>query len=332
MIHRLIGILLIAGSFSAAWLWMDFQQFADSPLALPEAGLEYTLEPGFTTRQLAADLQRDGHLSSALYLRLLARLEGTAHRIQAGEYLIPTGTTPRQLLALLVAGKVTRYSLTLIEGWNFDQVLAAVRASEVLEQTLGDLPPAQVMAQLGYPGEHPEGRFLPDTYHFPRGTSDVAFLRRAYDAMQRLLADEWPQRASNLPLQSPYQALILASIIEKETGKAEERPEIAGVFVRRLRKGMKLQTDPTVIYGMGDAYDGNIRRRDLKQDTPYNTYVHKGLPPTPIAMPGADAVRAALHPAPGKTLYFVARGDGSHQFSATLKEHNSAVRKYQLKR
>ena len=219
-----------------------------------------------------------------------------------------------------------------MEGWNFKQVLAAVSGHEALKHTLKGLTDGEIMARLGHPGEHPEGRFYPDTYKFPRGTTDAAFLERAYQSMSRLLAEEWGKRDPDLPLKTPYEALILASIVEKETGVADERSEIAGVFVRRLRKGMKLQTDPTVIYGMGDNFKGNIRRRDLKQDTPYNTYVHTGLPPTPISMPGSAAIRAVLHPAPGKSLYFVARGDGSHYFSKSLAEHNRAVRKFQLKK
>jgi UPF0755 protein len=227
---------------------------------------------------------------------------------------------------------VISYSFTLVEGWTFQQVLEAVREQEALQGTFENLTAEAIMERLGHPGEHPEGRFLADTYHFPRGTTDLALLQRAYGAMQEFLQQEWDRRAADLPFKTPYEALILASIVEKETAVAEERPQIAGVFIRRLRKGMKLQTDPTVIYGMGERFDGNIRRRDLSENTPYNTYVHRGLTPTPISMPGRDAIRAVLHPADGKSLYFVAKGDGSHYFSATLQEHNKAVRKYQLKR
>jgi UPF0755 protein len=200
----------------------------------------------------------------------------------------------------------------------------------VLQQTLGDAGESDIMTRIGHAGEHPEGRFLPDTYHFPSGMTDVAFLKRAYDAMAEELADAWEKRDAGLPLRTPYEALILASIVEKETGKAGERPLIAGVFVQRLRKGMRLQTDPTVIYGMGEAFDGNIRRRDLLADTPYNTYTRNGLPPTPIAMPGRDAIAAAMHPQEDGYLYFVSRGDGSHYFSRTLEVHEQAVKKFQL--
>ena len=332
MLNRVLGILFIGVSFALAWLMMDINHFVQSPLNLPQQGADYTLRPGTTVSRLARELKQQGYLQQPLYFRLLARWDGLAKRLQAGEYHLDQGLTPRQLLQKLASGEVTSYGLTLVEGWNFRQVMAAIRSEPALKQTLEGLPDRQIMERLGFGGEHPEGRFLPDTYHFPRDTTDLAFLKRAYRAMQRLLAEEWPKREPDLPLKSPYEALILASIVEKETGLASERPEIAGVFVRRLKKGMRLQTDPTVIYGLGEGFDGNIRRRDLKRDTPYNTYLHKGLTPTPISMPGADAIRSVLHPAPGKSLYFVAKGDGSHHFSNNLTEHNRAVRKYQLKR
>lgn len=332
MLHRLLGILILGGSFAAAWFMMSLNSFSSTPLALPEEGITYQLVPGSSLSSMARDLEQEGYLESALYLRIKARLEGQAGQIKAGEYHLKKGLTPESLLALLVSGQVTNYSLTLVEGWNFTQVLEAMRGHEALVQTLEGMEPSQIMARLGYPDLHPEGRFLPDTYHFPRGTQDIDFLRRAFVAMQKLLEQEWQGRQEGLPFKSPYEALILASIVEKETGQAEERPMIAGVFVRRLQKGMLLQTDPTVIYGMGEQFDGNIRRRDLKQDTPYNTYVHKGLTPTPISMPGAHAIHSVMHPADGKSLYFVAKGNGYHYFSETLAEHNRAVRKYQLKR
>lgn len=330
--HRIIGVLLIAASFGLGWLLMDFRGYLETPLDLPPEGVIYRLEPGATIRSLASDLQRQGILRKPLYLRAWARWNRSARQIKAGEYLIEPGTTPPALLQQLASGKVISHAFTLVEGWTFRQLLEALWRDPVLKPTLKGLTPEQIMARLGHPALQPEGRFLPDTYHYPRGTTDLAFLQRAYDAMQRLLATEWPKRDPDLPLKDPYQALILASIVEKETALARERPVIAGVFIRRLRRGMRLQTDPTVIYGMGEQFDGNIRRRDLKADTPYNTYLHKGLPPTPIAMPGADAIHAVLHPAAGKSLYFVARGDGSHVFSDTLQAHNRAVRKYQLRR
>jgi UPF0755 protein len=276
-------------------------------------------------------LHERGLLDRSWYFTLYARFSGLAARMQAGEYQIDSTLTPRELLALLVSGRVVQHAFTLIEGWNFHELMQALRGDGVLVQTLpNDAAPERVMAALGFEKTHPEGRFLPDTYHFPRGTNDVQFLQRAHRAMQAYLAEQWGEREENLPLESPDEALILASIVEKETGAAEERPLIAGVFVNRLRKGMKLQTDPTVIYGIGPDFDGNIRRRDLRRDTPYNTYTRYGLPPTPIAMPGRAAIRAALHPEKTDALYFVARGDGTHKFSATLAEHEAAVIKYQL--
>jgi UPF0755 protein len=327
-----VGIGVIVLSFLAAWLLMELRQFSNTPLQVPEQGVDYMLAPGTSFGVMAKDLETRGLISSALYFRIIARWDDQAHKIRAGEYHIAAGTKPEQLLEQMVAGKVISYSFTLVEGWTFQQVLEAVREQEALQGTFENLTTEVIMKRLGHAGEHPEGRFLADTYHFPRGTTDLALLQRAYGAMEEFLQQEWNRRAADLPLKTPYEALILASIVEKETAVAEERPQIAGVFIRRLRKGMKLQTDPTVIYGMGDRYDGNIRRRDLSENTPYNTYVHRGLTPTPISMPGRDAIRAVLHPADGKSLYFVAKGDGSHYFSATLQEHNKAVRKYQLKR
>jgi UPF0755 protein len=311
---------------------MELRQFANTPLQVPEQGVNYMLAPGTSFGAMAKDLEQRDLISNALYFRIIARLNDKAHKIRAGEYHIAPGTEPEQLLDQMIAGKVINYSFTLVEGWTFQQVLEAVRSQEALKGTVENLTPEAIMERLGHANEHPEGRFLADTYHFPRGTTDLALLQRAYGSMDELLQEEWRQRADNLPLKTPYEALILASIVEKETAVGEERPKIAGVFIQRLRKGMKLQTDPTVIYGMGERFDGNIRRRDLSENTPYNTYVHRGLTPTPISMPGRDAIRAVLHPAEGKSLYFVAKGDGTHYFSATLQEHNKAVRKYQLKR
>ncbi len=330
----LIMIGLLAGAGTAAWLWMDYQRFVTEPLNLPSGGSEYTVKNGATLGQVAADLSSREVLTEPLYLRLLGRQRGDADRIKAGDYALARGMTANDLLDLLVSGDVIEYSLTLVEGWTFKQALDAVRSSEHLVHTLPpEVQAADVMAAIGQPGQHPEGRFFPDTYLFPGKTTDVAFLKRAYDQMEKVLRQEWAARAEDLPLDNAEEALILASIIEKETGKAEERPEVAGVFIRRLRKGMLLQTDPTVIYGMGDAYDGNIRRNDLKRDTAYNTYTRAGLTPTPICLPGREAINAALHPADGKSLYFVATGDedGGHYFSNTLAEHNRAVRRYQLK-
>lgn len=327
-----LGVPAAVTVVAAAWLWSDYRGFRESALPLPPGGLVYELPAGGTTASLARDLEALGVLKTPLYFRLLARQEKKARGLKAGEYRIPFGATPLALLELLGSGAVIQHPFTLVEGWTFKQVLAALRADDKITHTLAGLEPSEIMARLGRPESHPEGRFLPDTYHSPRGVEDLRVLRRAMQAMERILRIEWERRTPELPLATPYQVLILASIVEKETALGRERPEIAGVFLRRLRKGMKLQTDPTVIYGLGEAFDGNLRRADLKKDTPYNSYVHKGLPPTPIAMPGRAAIRAVVHPAGGDSLYFVAKGDGSHQFSATLAAHNRAVRKYQLKK
>jgi UPF0755 protein len=329
---RLLGVLVIVFSFGAAWLLMDFQAFRSNPLAVPEEGAPLIVEPGTNLKRVARQLHEQGLLDKPFYLVVLGRYLGLDARIKAGEFRLQAGITPEQLLNQLTSGQVVQHNLTLIEGEAFKQMIQRVAADKVLVRTLSGHSAEEVMAALGYPGLHPEGRFLPETYHFPRGTTDVDFLRRAYLDMERVLQEAWLERDAGLPLKSPYEALILASIVEKETAVPEERPRIAGVFVRRLNKGMKLQTDPTVIYGMGDSYQGDIRFRDLRTDTEYNTYTRTGLPPTPIAMPGKEAILATLHPADGDELYFVARGDGSHQFSSTLKEHNRAVDRYQRKR
>lgn len=351
-LNKLLGMTILAVTFSVAWLALDIQSFMGSSLALPDTQLEtsslaspsvnqfrvdegrwrFTIKPGASLTAVAYALQRQQVLEHPRYLLWAARWQGKADQIQAGEYGFGPGATVKQLLDKITRGDVIQYPLTIIEGWNIHQLMAYMAGLEDLEQTLLGMDPATIMARLEKPDEHPEGRFFPDTYYYTRGMTDVQILRRAYQAMERFLGQAWQERASGLPYKSAYEALTMASIIEKETGLASERGEIAGVFVRRLQKRMRLQTDPTVIYGIGKHFDGNLRRRDLKADTPYNTYRRHGLPPSPIAMPGADSIIAALHPVEGHALYFVARGDGSHYFSATNAEHNRAVRKYQLKR
>jgi UPF0755 protein len=332
MIARLFGLLVLIGSLVVGWAWMEYRDFLQSPLNVTDGSVIYEVPPGRSFAAITRDLEQGGLIANARYLQWYGRYRGLASQVKAGEYRLSDGMTPDQLLALLVSGRSVSYSLTLLEGWNIRQVRAAVAGHEALAQTLEGIDNDALMAKLGRPGMHPEGRFFPDTYQFHRGATDLDFLRRAMLKMDDELAQAWQLRAENIPLQTAEEALILASIIEKETGQASERPQIAGVFSRRLQKGIKLQTDPTVIYGMGERFDGNIRRRDLREDTPYNTYVHTGLPPTPICMPGREALRAAVDPEPGNSLYFVSRGDGSHVFSATLKAHNAAVRKYQLKK
>lgn len=257
------------------------------------------------------------------------RLSGESRKIKAGSYELDRDTSPRSLLRKLVQGEEALRSVTLVEGWTFRQVRAALRKAEQLKPLTQDLSDSAIMAQLGKPGVHPEGRFFPDTYTYAKGSGDLAVLQRAMRAMDKKLEAAWAQRAPHSPLQTPEQALTLASIIEKETGQVSDRPLIGAVFSNRLRIGMRLQTDPTVIYGLGDAFDGNLRKVDLLTDTPWNTYTRTGLPPTPIAMPSKAALLAAVQPAQSKALYFVAKGDGSSQFSATLDEHNRAVNKYQ---
>jgi UPF0755 protein len=325
-------VALLALGAGAAWYALGERRALDEPLVLPEGGIDYLLPAGASFNKVAKDLAAAGALANPRALVIYARWNGQAGAIKAGEYRIESGTTPVALLDQLVAGRVVQHALTLVEGWTFKQMMAAIDADGRLEHTLGGLQADEIMARLGFAGTHPEGRFFADTYHFPRGTSDVEFLRRAHAAMRSYLAGAWANRDQDLPLETPEQALILASIVEKETGAAGERPRIAGVFIERLRKGMRLETDPTVIYGMGDAFDGNLRRRDLRADTPYNTYVRKGLPPTPIAMPSAAAIQAVLHPHVDGALFFVAKGDGSHHFSATYEEHQRAVDRHQKRR
>ncbi|MDZ7804989.1 endolytic transglycosylase MltG [Thiohalophilus sp.] len=318
---------LVAGAF-----WIDYRDYLSSPLSLPdEAPLTFEIKAGSSLKRVVDNLAEQAVIEKPRYILLNARLTGKGTQIHTGEYRLEPGMTVQDFLDLLYQGKVIQYSLTLIEGWNFKQMMAAIHTTPQLEQKTLGLSDAAIMQAIGHGDEHPEGRFMPDTYRFTRGMSDVAILKQAYNAMADYLEEQWPQRAVGLPYETAYEALIMASIVEKETGVPEERDTIAGVFVNRLEKRMRLQTDPTVIYGMGDDYDGNIRRRDLRNDTPYNTYTRGGLPPTPIAMPGREAIHAALHPDETEYLYFVSRGDGSHYFSKTLKEHNQAVIQYQLK-
>ena len=327
-----LGLLLLGTAMVVAALFTwHYRDFLATPLAIDEQGLVIELPRGAGLRTLSDDLATRGLIDSPDLLVLHGRLSGLDTALKAGEYRLEPGLTPPALLTLLSSGQVMLHSLTLVEGWTFAQALAAVRAKPELTATLEGLDTDAVMERLGMSGAHPEGRLFPDTYHFPRGTTDLEFLRRARDTLTSMLDRAWEARAEGLPYTDAYQALVLASIVEKETSVPEERPEVAGVFVRRLHKGMRLQADPTVIYGMGDAFDGNLRRRDLRADTPYNTYTRHGLPPTPIALSGRGAIEAALNPAAGKALYFVATGDGRHVFAETLAEHEANVRRYQLK-
>jgi UPF0755 protein len=328
-IFIVIVVLTLSLGTAVWWLWQDMQRFLKQPVNLSTPYV-YTITPGMSLRAVSEDLAVNGLLDKPYYLILAGRNLEIADKLKAGEYEILPGTTALQLLDQFVAGKVIQYTLTLLEGWSLNQVIETVSNSWKLVHTLQGTEPSQVMSAIGYPDIAAEGQFFPDTYHFQAGTTDIEFLRRANQLLLQILDEEWQQRAANLPYQTPYDALVMASIIEKETGRVDEREKIAGVFVRRLQQDMKLQTDPTVIYAMGTTYNGNIRHKDLEIDSPYNTYRYKGLPPTPIALAGREAIHAALHPEDGKALYFVSRGDGSHYFSNTLKEHNYAVAKYQL--
>ena len=319
-----IGMVLLALLAAGAGAW-----WLNAPMPMGDAALELEVEPGTTPRSVARSVQAAGVKVDARLLYAWFRLSGQDRQIRAGNYELLPGTTPRSLLQKLVRGEESLRALTLVEGWNFRQVRAALAADDSLKHDSAALSDADLMAQLERPGVHPEGRFFPDTYTFAKGSSDLAVLRRALHAMDRRLEAAWGQRTSDTPLKSADEALVLASIVEKETGRASDRAQIAGVFANRLRIGMLLQTDPTVIYGLGEKFDGNLRRRDLQTDTPWNTYTRAGLPPTPIAMPGKASLLAAVQPERTKALYFVAKGDGTSQFSESLQDHNRAVNRYQ---
>ena len=320
----LLGFVLVVGILT--YQLLDFQY---GEVNLPEPRV-FLIKSGSNIKVIAQDLSMQKIIEDPWLFILLAKLKGVETRVRAGEYQLESGQTPDDLIEVFVSGSSIQYSFTVIEGWSFRQMLDAMAKDPIIEHQLEDKTNEEIMRLIGYPDQHPEGMFFPDTYRFPKGTSDIDFLRRAYQVMQQHLEREWNQRENDLPLKSSYEALILASIIEKETGAGFERPLIAGVFTERLKRNMRLQTDPTVIYGLGESFDGDIRFRDLKKDTPYNTYLRAGLTPTPIALPGLDSIRAALHPAKTKALYFVSKGDGTHHFSETLEEHNAAVKRYQL--
>jgi UPF0755 protein len=317
-------LLLIAGAGAAGiWWWLH------EPLTLASDPVEVSIELGTSPRDIAQAWVQAGVQAPPIALYEWFRWSGQSRKIRAGSYEITRHDTPISLLEKMVRGDETSATVRLIEGWTFRQFRAELAKADALKPTTQGMSDADIMAALGAPGVPPEGRFHPDTYSYSKGSTDLAVLKRAYKAMQQKIATAWLERAPDTPLHSADEALVLASLVEKETGVAADRPRIAGVFVNRLRLGMPLQTDPSVIYGMGDTFDGNLRKRDLTADTPYNTYLRGGLPPTPIAMPGKAALLAAVRPEPTKALYFVSRGDGSSQFSETLAEHNRAVNLYQ---
>jgi len=322
--------LVLAGLALGASAW-KLNSALEQPLNLTQEQL-LDVPAGSTPGGTFNRMEANGVLKDAFWLRLYWRFNMEGQPLHSGEYRMTPGMTAQGLIGVWQRGEVVQYSLTLVEGWTFRQVRAALAKHDKLEQTLNGLSDSEVMEKLGHGGVFPEGRFFPDTYRFVRGMTDAELLEKAYSRLDEVLAKEWNKRSADVPYTEPYQALIMASLVEKETGVPQERGQIAGVFVRRMQVGMLLQTDPTVIYGLGERYNGKLTRALLKEATPYNTYVISGLPPTPIAMVGREAIHAALNPVPGSSLYFVARGDGSHVFSDDLEAHNNAVREFQLKR
>jgi len=315
-------VLLLLSSAVVAGVWYRYQQFLHAPLQLEQDGLVIMVVPGSNIRSVVTELEQQGVTQMDWRWRLLSRLKPLT--IKAGEYELKPGLSPPGLLDLLASGKVVSYRFTIVEGWSVEQLLNALGNDPVLKHSIATV--AELQGVEGLPAGNPEGWFLPETYVFVRGDSDQQILRRAYRDMTQALADAWAGRDTGLPYETEYELLIMASIIEKETSLESERADIAGVFVRRLLKHWRLETDPTVIYGMGETYQGDIRRQDLKLDTPYNTYTRHGLPPTPIALPGPASLQAAAHPAAGDAMFFVANGQGGHTFSSTLEAHNEAVR------
>ena len=327
-IRKWLALSITAAVLAGGWL----VYYAIMPLKLLPSSQEIVIQPKSGLRSIANQLVAQGVLKEPWRFILLAKLLHKEQYLQAGSYTLNKNISPYHLLLSLNHGKTTQGSITFIEGRTFEQMRQKLAINDAVKQTIGGLSEQEILRQIGSSYNVAEGLFFPDTFYFDRNTTDIELLKISYNAMQSKLEKAWQKRDQNLPYKNSYEALIMASIIEKETGKADERPMIAGVFVNRLRLGMRLQTDPTVIYGMGLRFDGNIRKKDLSIDTPYNTYTRSGLPPTPIAMPGLAAIEAALHPADTKALYFVGRGDGSHAFSNNLAEHNRAVVRYQLKK
>ncbi len=325
LLIAVVLVLAAAGAVAAGLWWL-----VERPLPMRDERVEIVVAQGASTRAIGESLRAAGvDLQVDLFV-LAARFGDATRRLRAGRYEITRGMRLADVIDRLRRGETLKERLTVVEGWTFREMRAALAAHPFLRPDSASMNDGQLLSALGIDAPHLEGVFAPDTYVFDASSSDLDVLRRAHRTQQERLARAWEERTGNLPLQSPYEALILASIIEKETGQPGERARIGGVFVNRLRLGMPLQTDPTVIYGMGERFDGNLRRRDLTTDTPYNTYVRAGLPPTPIALPGQASIEAALKPEPTRALYFVARGDGTSQFSETLAEHNRAVAKYQL--
>ncbi|WMW78901.1 endolytic transglycosylase MltG [Undibacterium cyanobacteriorum] len=328
-LKKLFILMLVLATITiggAAWY---LQRWSDTALIASPTPIQFSIKSGSTIRGAAKQMQQAGVPVQGWLFEALARVQGSAHKLKAGSYELSTNETPRDLLSKLVEGRFSLTSLSIIEGWNFRQMRNAINAHPEISHDSLAMSDRELMKAIGSEFDYPEGLFFPDTYRFAKNSSDLQVFRLAHQAMLSRLDEVWKKRAENLPYKTPYQVLIMASIIEKETGQASERGMIASVFVNRLKVGMLLQTDPTVIYGMGEQFKGNIRKRDLTTDTPYNTYTRVGLPPTPIALPGMDSLKAAVNPEPSNAFYFVARGNGTSQFSETLNEHNKAVNKYQ---
>lgn len=330
-IFLLLMLALVVAVAALAYAWHYWQTWMQTPLALPKDGIYLTIEKGDTLGHALQDLAQQNILQHPKWLRRYAQFKQQT-KIHQGEYFLPQGLTPETLLGKFTKGEVVVYQIRFQEGWTAKQILDVLKQEPKLAAEVQHLSPEEIAKKLGIENGHLEGWFFPDTYTFTRNTPDLEVLRQAHQKMKRLLEEKWQNRAENLPYKTAYDALILASIVERETGHLDERDKIAGVFVRRLQRGMKLQTDPTVIYGMGDSFTGGISRSDLQNPTAYNTYVISGLPPTPISMPSLASLQAVTHPAPGNALYFVAKGDGTSKFSDTYEEHKMAVREYQLKR
>ncbi len=359
MVFKIIAGVMLTLIIVSGWVWRDFKSALITPMVVGKP-VVIEINKGDSFNQIIDKLLAQNVDIKPLWFKVLAVSENAVKKLKTGEYELASGLTLPEILAVFVQGKTKQYAITFPEGWSFKEILLEIKNNPSLEHTMQQFDYKALMVQLGadvkqpaiapdncpmrcstspVPGvlppasmQSPEGLFFPDTYFFEKHTTDVALLKRAYDKMQLVLKQEWQDKAEALPFATPYEALILASIVEKETAVIAERPLIAGVFIRRLQTGMLLQTDPTVIYGMGDSYQGDIAYKDLKAATPYNTYIIKGLPPTPIAMPGRDAIYAVLHPHNSNSLYFVARGNGTHQFSASLKDHNLAVDNFQRKK
>lgn len=326
---KLVAVIALLLSIFLTYFAVQYQRFLTTPLSKTEV-IHYVFKPGSSMRRLVDDLQAQGFIKNPRYFYFLAYTKGATNKLKTGEYFFDPGTTPNQLVDQMLSGDVILHRFTIVEGWTFQQLRAALQSLPYVEHTLNAISSEQLPGTIGFAPKHPEGLFFPATYYFSLGSKDTDLLKWSYQLLEKKLNQEWLKRASNLPYKTPYEALIAASLVEKETAISKERPMISGVIERRLQKEIPLQIDASVIYGLGTCYKGKITVDDLRKDTPYNTYTRRGLPPTPIAIPSLSSIEATLHPDDSQNLYFVAKGDGSHQFSSNLAEHNKAVQLYQL--